>query len=665
MSQRGLLTPNTVNLLTQLLQGTGLTINKTAQGFMGASTADANYTKGTIVSDTVLNTLSNSTNLAFSQIGTTVSQTVYNNLVSIGSTTIPALGNAKPATYLPAYTSSQARYGFLRMLALQAHTDFSFGTGSYSDFLSSFLTAASFLSQTNSKIATLTNAQGYLDGVFSNMNDLITGDITGVSQSTLYWGQDLISSGRAINLKTMSSFGLPSNLLKTLQANNALTQAVITGLLYSDLTTTEINNILTNQVIPTPEQEKKMYSGFSAVLGNDLNDVLVPMNVQTKGLSSLADLLNPFKLFPNSYSTLTVPQYNAIASPTNSKIYYLIYTSNGINTQLNSLGFGKNLIGILPSEVAVAASAFSFSMRQIKNISTMDIQKFSQVVTNLESTAGLNVNLTNTPVDQLGTVSALAMIAKGTGPNGTYTMCDFFGSMTGIEYQLQQIQSLITQLQTPALVTTYASIATEMALSTNHDATLTTLIASANTEITRIYNTQSLIVQELNTLWNNLGSKLSSEINARELALAADSFSDSTTIYAFTDNVSAYALETQSCQSAPILESISDLTTLGGNSLIAAMRETRNASRLGLVGGELDNNIPDVLSTESVNGLGIPIVTGATQTPGSFAGSPEINLIPQNLDIFNISSTVLPSSVTPNQATQDVIDCNCDCWDNL
>ena len=129
------------------------------------------------------------------------------------------------------------------------------------------------------------------------MNDLITGDITGVSQSTLYWGQDLISSGRAINLKTMSSFGLPSNLLKTLQANNALTQAVITGLLYSDLTTTEINNILTNQVIPTPEQEKKMYSGFSAVLGNDLNDVLVPMNVQTKGLSSLADLLNPFKLF--------------------------------------------------------------------------------------------------------------------------------------------------------------------------------------------------------------------------------------------------------------------------------------------------------------------------------------------------------------------------------
>lgn len=665
MSQKGLLTPNKVNTLTQLLQSIGLNINVTAAGYMGVSTALTNYTSGSIITNTVLNTLPNSFSVAYSQIGSKISQPVYDALISMGSTTIPALGNAKPSTFSPAYSSSQARYGFLRMLPLQAYTDFTIGTGSYSDFLSSFQTVNGFLKQSNSKIATLVNSQGYIDGVYSNMNDLTTSDITGITQSTLFWGQDLIATGRAINLRTIASFGLPSNLLKTLQANNALTQAVTIAMIFSDLTTTEINNILTNQIVPTNEQEKKLYGAFTAVMNTDLTDVLVPLNVQTNGLASLADLLNPRKLFPNSYTTLTVPRYNTLNSPTNSKIYYLIYDGTGINTQLNSFGYGDKLSGIIPSDVAVACSALSTAILQVKNISTMDIEKFSQVVTNLETTLGLTVNGTSTPVEQTGVTLALGMIALGSGPNGTYTLCDFFGSMTGIDYQLAQIQALITQLQTPALTAIYAAIAAEMLLTHNHDSELTTQIGLANTEITRIYNTQTPIVTELNSLWNNLGTRLSNEINARALALSGTIVSDNNTIYSFIDSLDGYALETQDCQSAPVLEAISDTTTLGGQSLIASMRETRNASRLGLVGGVLDNDISDVLPITSVNGLGIPIVTGASQTPGSFAGSPETNLIPQNLDIFNISATILPSTVTPSQAIADVTDCNCDCWTNL
>ncbi|MFY8212419.1 MAG: hypothetical protein ACOVLB_07140, partial [Candidatus Nanopelagicus sp.] len=550
-------------------------------------------------------------------------------------------------------------------LPLQAYTDFSIGTGSYSDFISSFMSANNFANQSNKKIATLINSQDYLEGVYSNMNDLITGDITGVSQSTLFWGQDLIATGRAINLRTISSFGLPSNLLKTLQANNALTQAVGIAMVLSDLTTTELTKILANQSIPTPEQEKKLYGAFSIVINDDLSDVMVPLNVQTKGLISLADLLDPRKLFPNSFTTLTVPRYNTLNSAANSKIYYLIYPNGSINMQLNQFDFGFNLLGLIPSDIAVACGAFSSSMLQIKNISTMNIEKFSQVVTNLETTLGLTVNGTSTPVDQAGLATVIPQLAKGSGPSGTYTMCDFFGSMTGIDYQLNEIQSLITQLQTPALAEIYAAIAAEMLLTSNHDAELTTQIGLANTEITRIYNTQTPVVANLNTLWNNLGTRLTTEINARALALSNIIVSDTTTIYSFIDSLDGYALQTQACQSAPVLEGISDTTTIGGQSLIASMRETRNASRLGLAGGVLDNDISDVLPQPSVNGLGIPIVTGATQTPGSFAGSPEINLIPQNLGIFNISATILPSTAAPSQAIADVIACNCDCWDNL
>jgi hypothetical protein len=114
-----------------------------------------------------------------------------------------------------------------------------------------------------------------------------------------------------------------------------------------------------------------------------------------------------------------------------------------------------------------------------------------------------------------------------------------------------------------------------------------------------------------------------------------------------------------------VLEAIANTSTIGGQALIALLREIRNAQRLGLAGLELDNNISNQLPVTSGNGLGIPKVTGAAQTPGSFAGSSETNLIPQNLDIFNISTAIKPSTVAPPTALQDVIDCYCDCWDNL
>ena len=68
----------------------------------------------------------------------------------------------------------------------------------------------------------------------------------------------------------------------------------------------------------------------------DLKDILVSLNCKTQGLESLADLLNPLKLFPNSYKTLTVPVYNTQGGPANSKVYYPIYTNEGLNSNLTS-----------------------------------------------------------------------------------------------------------------------------------------------------------------------------------------------------------------------------------------------------------------------------------------------------------------------------------------
>ena len=449
MSLQGQQTPNSINLTASLLAGSGLNINTTAAGFMGSSTAEANYTKGTIGSSTVLNRLIDSINLAYGKIGTNVStqvsQATYDALIAIGSSTIPALGNSKPATYTDTVSSSLARYGFIRFPALQAYNEFVTGGGAYKDFCLSFVTAISFRDSTNPTIISLANSVNYLQGVYSNMNDLITADITGVNQATLYWGQDLINAGRAIDLSNIDIFGLPSVLLKTLKQNNAITQALSYALIFSGLTTTEVNNFLNGGEI-SPSQEQKIYNAFVLVTGNDLTDVLIPLNVQTTGLQSLADLLNPIKLFPSSYASLTVPRYNTTSSAANSKVYYNIYTSGALSPNVRVFNYGTYLTSILPDNIRIACGAFATAMMQIRNIQSVPIERFAQVVTNLETVSGLTVNGSGgTPVNSTAVNSAISAIALGSGTNGTYLATDFFGAMSGLNYNYSRIQQLILQ----------------------------------------------------------------------------------------------------------------------------------------------------------------------------------------------------------------------------
>ena len=119
------------------------------------------------------------------------------------------------------------------------------------------------------------------------------------------------------------------------------------------------------------------------------------------------------------------------------------------------VGFGSYLDGILPPAIATSAGAFSVSMQQITNISSIPIEKFAQIVTNIETIAGLTVNGTNVPVDNTLVSGSLPLIALGSGPYGTYTMSDFFGCMTGLPYIGIDINGLMNSIETPALINIY------------------------------------------------------------------------------------------------------------------------------------------------------------------------------------------------------------------
>lgn len=348
MSITGKQSPLGVNTLAGILQNKGLFINATKASYTGSSTSVSNYTNGSLVSATVLNTLTDALRQGYAKyLAGDISLTTYENLFSIGTVTIPALGNTRPITYDntgdpgwggAGYTGEVASYGYIRLFAWQAYNEFNYNdtlniTGYYTDFLGSFLTARAFIEYSNKAIMTLENSLTFLQGTYSNMNDLISADVTGVNLATQLFGQDLINTGKALNLSKMSTFGLPSNLIETCKKNNALTNSLVLSLLASDMTQLEVESLILNKTVSKRTQQKA-YAAMLLIKGVDLANILLPLNCKTPNLESLADLLNPKKLFPNSFSSLTVPVYNTEPSPTNSKTYYPIYIGTEVNPVL-------------------------------------------------------------------------------------------------------------------------------------------------------------------------------------------------------------------------------------------------------------------------------------------------------------------------------------------
>ena len=176
------MTPLQINVLSGLLQNQGLRVNPTAAGYYGTISNTGVYTSlGSLNTATVLN------NCTKSIIEGVSGTSYYNALITIGSTTIPALGNSRPPTYT--LTDSVVNYGFIGRIALQAlyelnqintpPTVSSPNTLNLSRFAQAFQQAFAWKNNINSIVVAANNATTFRQGTYSNMNDLITADITG------------------------------------------------------------------------------------------------------------------------------------------------------------------------------------------------------------------------------------------------------------------------------------------------------------------------------------------------------------------------------------------------------------------------------------------------------------------------------------------------------
>jgi len=351
-------TPLGVNVMSGLVQGKGFWINNPTASYVGSSTSSTNYTTGSVINNSCLYWLTHSINLSYGN----VTSGTYANITAIGSSTIPALGNSPPPTYTytgspswagpTGYTDEVASWGYVRLFPWQGYNEFNYNntlelTSMYNDFVGSFIAAGSFIDLSNKSIMSAQNSIGFLKGTYSNMNDLITADVTNVSLSPQVFGRDLINLGKALDLSTIWTFGYPSNLLATLKKYNALTASVSVALLSTGLTTIDIDNISNNTNV-TKEQQQKTYAAFLIITGVDLAEILVSLNCNTQGLVTLADLLDVRKMFPNSYLTLTVPLYNSVPGPTNSKTYYPIFVTNAVSPGLTAPAVVAQVGSVIP-----------------------------------------------------------------------------------------------------------------------------------------------------------------------------------------------------------------------------------------------------------------------------------------------------------------------------
>lgn len=127
------------------------------------------------------------------------------------------------------------------------------------------------------------------------------------------------------------------------------------------------------------------------------------------------------------------------------------------NFQKQPVGLGSYLTGIIPQDSAIAAGAFSFAMQQIKNIKELEFEKFAQVAASLEmTTANLNlINGTDVPVDVDKSNQMATITQQGSGPYGTYTASDFFGSMSGLPYSWKEFKANLLQTQSTKLANIY------------------------------------------------------------------------------------------------------------------------------------------------------------------------------------------------------------------
>ena len=71
-------------------------------------------------------------------------------------------------------------------------------------------------------------------------------------------------------------------------------------------------NISSPDVVASTADQQAMYTAMTQITGTSLTEILQVLGVTTLNITTMADLLNPYKIFPTSFQTLTFTGTNGV-----------------------------------------------------------------------------------------------------------------------------------------------------------------------------------------------------------------------------------------------------------------------------------------------------------------------------------------------------------------
>jgi type IV secretory pathway VirB2 component (pilin) len=283
------LTPLQLNAAAGLLQNEGFGVSA------NLISAISSYENTTLIVP-FLNTIS------VGSTGNILSANVITSVETLAANTCPALSDSVPTAYSSLGTQ------MITVVIDQANIDIC--GNNTSKLIQAVNQAEAYTSQTSIFINSAVNSQTYLGNTFTTMNNMITGSATSINLSTPAFGTDLKNLGQLINLKDLNNFGSPFALVQQLYSIAGVVSTVTAAFITAGVSTDVVLNITSPTVSVTDSSEKLMYQAMTQITGTDLNQILSVLGVVTVGITTMADLLNPLKLFPNSFQSLTAPTAN-------------------------------------------------------------------------------------------------------------------------------------------------------------------------------------------------------------------------------------------------------------------------------------------------------------------------------------------------------------------
>jgi hypothetical protein len=306
MSCGGTLSP------VMMVAGAGLLPGASSIAGLGSSLGVSSSLTSALGSFTSLPITNQFSNIVSSATGV-LGSGVLENLRTMGADVFPALTNSIPSSFTSALStiapSGVFDGGFTGLIGQTASSIM--GQGDLTQFGQIFNSAQGFVGQANQFINSNLNVGGIsstFGSLTGGMDNLITGSFSQVTEAFGAFGSDLSKLGNLIDMGNLTNLGNPSALVKQLSTVGGIVPGVETVLKQAGLSSADLVSLASGSFPGISDSTNKLiYEGLKTITGSELLQVKSILGVTVPNISNMAELLDPSKIFPTSFTTLTMP----------------------------------------------------------------------------------------------------------------------------------------------------------------------------------------------------------------------------------------------------------------------------------------------------------------------------------------------------------------------